>query len=201
MSENIGKWARKLDLAFNDIWVLRFATVGALCVAVLFLLPASSLLADVVSWGCMVPVTALIVRFVYLLRLPCGRWKRLPIDKRQVRRWNRWNNATFAVFSLFCSFGYCSVFSVDNISECDGRMSPENDVLPFSILFFVRGRIKARLRFQTRFQRLRFSSRSFCNSYMRSRYFAAARKSSDLAARSISSFAFAISVSRFSPAM
>ena len=51
MSENIGKWARKLDLAFNDIWVLRFATVGALCVAVLFLLPASSLLADVVSWG------------------------------------------------------------------------------------------------------------------------------------------------------
>lgn len=42
MSENIGKWARKLDLAFNDIWVLRFATVGALCVAVLFLLPASS---------------------------------------------------------------------------------------------------------------------------------------------------------------
>ena len=79
MSENIGKWARKLDLAFNDIWVLRFATVGALCVAVLFLLPASSLLADVVSWGCMVPVTALIVRFVYL-------------------RWNRWNNATFAVF-------------------------------------------------------------------------------------------------------
>ena len=80
MSENIGKWARKLDLAFNDIWVLRFATVGALCVAVLFLLPASSLLADVVSWGCMVPVTALIVRFVYLLRLPCGRWKRLPID-------------------------------------------------------------------------------------------------------------------------
>ena len=90
MSENIGKWARKLDLAFNDIWVLRFATVGALCVAVLFLLPASSLLADVVSWGCMVPVTALIVRFVYLLRLP--------IDKRQVRRWNRWNNAAFAVF-------------------------------------------------------------------------------------------------------
>ena len=82
MSENIGKWARKLDLAFNDIWVLRFATVGALCVAVLFLLP----------------VTALIVRFVYLLRLPCGRWKRLPIDKRQVRRWNRWNNAAFAVF-------------------------------------------------------------------------------------------------------
>ena len=82
MSENIGKWARKLDLAFNDIWVLRFATVGALCVAVLFLLPASSLLADVVSWGCMVPVTALIVRFVYLLRLP----------------WNRWNNAAFAVF-------------------------------------------------------------------------------------------------------
>ena len=82
MSENIGKWARKLDLAFNDIWVLRFATVGALCVAVLFLLPASSLLADVVSWGCMVPVTALIVRFVYLLRLPCGRW----------------NNAAFAVF-------------------------------------------------------------------------------------------------------
>ena len=98
MSENIGKWARKLYLAFNDIWVLRFATVGALCVAVLFLLPASSLLADVVSWGCMVPVTALIVRFVYLLRLPCGRWKRLPIDKRQVRRWNRWNNAAFAVF-------------------------------------------------------------------------------------------------------
>ena len=49
MSENIGKWARKLDLAFNDIWVLRFATVGALCVAVLFLLPASSLLADVVG--------------------------------------------------------------------------------------------------------------------------------------------------------
>ena len=76
MSENIGKWAQKLDLAFNDLWVLRFATVGALCVAVLFLLPASSLLADVVSWGCMVPVTALIVRFVYLLRLPCGRWKR-----------------------------------------------------------------------------------------------------------------------------
>ena len=34
MSENIGKWARKLDLAFNDIWVLRFATVGALCVGV-----------------------------------------------------------------------------------------------------------------------------------------------------------------------
>ena len=66
MSENIGKWAQKLDLAFNDLWVLRFATVGALCVAVLFLLPASSLLADVVSWGCMVPVTALIVRFVYL---------------------------------------------------------------------------------------------------------------------------------------
>ena len=130
MSENIGKWARKLDLAFNDIWVLRFATVGALCVAVLFLLPASSLLADVVSWGCMVPVTALIVRFVYLLRLPCGRWKRLPIDKRQVRRWNR--RSPF--FSLFCSFGYCSVFSVDNISECDGRMSPEKDVLPFSIL-------------------------------------------------------------------
>ena len=51
MSENIGKWAQKLDLAFNDLWVLRFATVGALCVAVLFLLPASSLLADVVSWG------------------------------------------------------------------------------------------------------------------------------------------------------
>ena len=98
MSENIGKLAQKLDLAFNDLWVLRFATVGALCVAVLFLLPASSLLADVVSWGCMVPVTALIVRFVYLLRLPCGRWKRLPIDKRQVRRWNRWNNAAFAVF-------------------------------------------------------------------------------------------------------
>ena len=48
--------------------------------------------------GGMVPVTALIVRFVYLLRLPCGRWKRLPIDKRQVRRWNRWNNAAFAVF-------------------------------------------------------------------------------------------------------
>ena len=93
MSENIGKWARKLDLAFNDIWVLRFATVGALCVAVLFLLPASSLLADVVSWGCMVPVTALIVRFVYLLR-----WKRLPMDNREVRRWNRWNNAAFAVF-------------------------------------------------------------------------------------------------------
>ena len=98
MSENIGKWAQKLDLAFNDLWVLRFATVGALCVAVLFLLPASSLLADVVSWGCMVPVTALIVRFVYLLRLPCGRWKRLPIDKRQVRRWYCWNNAAFAVF-------------------------------------------------------------------------------------------------------
>ena len=134
MSENIGKWAQKLDLAFNDLWVLRFATVGALCVAVLFLLPASSLLADVVSWGCMVPVTALIVRFVYLLRLPCGRWKRLPIDKRQVLRWNCWNNAAFAVFSLFCSFGYCSVFSVDNISECDGRMSPGNDLLPFSIL-------------------------------------------------------------------
>lgn len=110
-----------------------------------------------------------------------------PLEQCGVRRF----------FSLFCSFGYCSVFSVDNISECDGRMSPENDVLPFSILFFVRGRIKARLRFQ----RLRFSSRSFCNSYMRSRYFAAARKSSDLAARSISSFAFAISVSRFSPAM
>lgn len=134
MSENIGKWAQKLDLAFNDLWVLRFATVGALCVAVLSLLPASSLLADVVSWGCMVPVTALIVRFVYLLRLPCGRWKRLSIDKRQVRRWNRWNNAAFAVFSLFCSFGYCFVFSVDNISECDGRMSPEKDILPFSIL-------------------------------------------------------------------
>ena len=123
MSENIGKWARKLDLAFNDIWVLRFATVGALCVAVLFLLPASSLLADVVSWGCMVPVTALIVRFVYLLRLPgrfaagtAGTMRRSPF------------------FSLFCSFGYCSVFSVDNISECDGRMSPEKDILPFSIL-------------------------------------------------------------------
>lgn len=113
-----------------------------------------------------------------------------PLEQCGVRRF----------FSLFCSFGYCSVFSVDNISECDGRMSPEKDVLPFSILFFVRGRIEVRLRFQTRFQRLRFSSRSFCNSYMRSRYFAAARKSSDLAARSISSFAFAISVSRFSPA-
>lgn len=49
-----------------------------------------------------------------------------------------------------------------------------------------------------RIQRFRFSSLSFCNSYMRSRYFAAARKSSDLAARSISSFAFAISASRFS---
>lgn len=100
MSENIGKWARKLDLAFNDIWVLRFATVGALCVAVLFLLPASSLLADVVSWGCMVPVTALIVRFVYLLRLPCGRWKRAadrqtagsplePLEQCGVRRFFR----------------------------------------------------------------------------------------------------------------
>lgn len=98
MSENQGKWARKLYLAFNDLWVLRLATVGALCVAVLFLLPASSLLADVVSWGCMIPVAALIVRFVYLLWLPCGRWKELTIDKRQVRRWNRWNNAAFAVF-------------------------------------------------------------------------------------------------------
>ena len=145
MSENIGKWARKLDLAFNDIWVLRFATVGALCVAVLFLLPASSLLADVVSWGCMVPVTALIVRFVYLLRLPCGRWKRLQRSPADEERACRSTNGRFAAgtvgtmrrspfFSLFCSFGYCSVFSVDNISECDGRMSPGNDVLPFSIL-------------------------------------------------------------------
>ena len=132
MSENIGKWARKLDLAFNDIWVLRFATVGALCVAVLFLLPASSLLADVVSWGCMVPVTALIVRFVYLLRLPCGRWKRLPIDRFAAGTAGTMRRSPF--FSLFCSFGYCSVFSVDNISECDGRMSPEKDILPFSIL-------------------------------------------------------------------
>lgn len=56
MSENIGKWAQKLDLAFNDLWVLRFATVGALCVAVLFLLPASSLLADVVSGGAWFPL-------------------------------------------------------------------------------------------------------------------------------------------------
>jgi len=51
MSENRGKWAHKLDLAFNDVWTLRFAAVGALCAAMLFLLPASSLLADVVSWG------------------------------------------------------------------------------------------------------------------------------------------------------
>jgi len=129
MSENIGKWARKLDLAFNDIWVLRFATVGALCVAVLFLLPASSLLADVVSWGCMVPVTALIVRFVYLLRLPCGRSTNGRFAAGTVGTMRR-----SPFFSLFCSFGYCSVFSVDNISECDGRMSPEKDVLPFSIL-------------------------------------------------------------------
>ena len=83
MSENIGKWARKLDLAFNDIWVLRFATVGALCVAVLFLLPASSLLADVVSWGCMVPVTALIVRFVYLLRLHNPQNKSVRVQKNE----------------------------------------------------------------------------------------------------------------------
>lgn len=48
---------------------------------------------------------------------------------------------------------------------------------------------------------LRFSSRSFCNSYIRSRNFAAARKSSDFAARSICSLARAISSSRFSPAV
>ena len=98
MSENRGKWARKLHLAFNDLWVLRFATVGAVCTAVLFLLPASYPLADAVSWGCMIPISALIVRFVCLLRLPGERLKELTIDKRQVRRWSRWNNAAFAVF-------------------------------------------------------------------------------------------------------
>ncbi len=97
MSGNRGKWARKLHLAFNDLWVLRFATVGALW-AVLFLLPASSPLADAVSWGCMIPISALIVRFVYLLRLPEGRLMEPAIDKRQVRRWSRRNNAAFAVF-------------------------------------------------------------------------------------------------------
>ena len=45
-----------------------------------------------------------------------------------------------------------------------------------------------------------FSSRSFCNSYMRSRNRAAARKSSDLAARSISSLALAIKASISLPA-
>ena len=98
MSENRGKWARKLYLAFNDVWVLRSASIGVLCTAVLFLLPASSPLADVVSWGCMIPVAALIVRFAYLLWLPYGRLKESTVDKRRVRRWNRWNNAAFAVF-------------------------------------------------------------------------------------------------------
>lgn len=98
MRENLDKWARKLGFAFNDVWTLRFATAGMLCMSVLFFLPASSTLADAVSWGSVVSVTALIVRFVCLLRLPWERSEEMTIDSRQVRRWNRWNNAAFAVF-------------------------------------------------------------------------------------------------------
>jgi len=46
----------------------------------------------------MIPFTALFVRFVYLLWIPCGKLQYSASDERQVRRWKRWNNAAFAVF-------------------------------------------------------------------------------------------------------